>query len=79
VSRTAGEDYRERLLALPPFLHDEAEPISGAALAEAFALTGFFLDRRAFAPRGLTMPEARTHFVMAIGRVFASSEPVTSG
>src|SRR5580692_7753325 len=26
VSRAAGEAYRERLLALPAFLHDEAEP-----------------------------------------------------
>jgi DNA repair protein RecO (recombination protein O) len=79
VSRAAGEAYREKLLALPAFLHDETETVSGAALADAFALTGFFLDRHAYAPRGLPMPEARSYFVMAIGRVLGSSEPVTSG
>jgi DNA repair protein RecO (recombination protein O) len=79
VSRAAGEAYREKLLALPAFLHDETETVSGAALADAFALTGFFLDRHAYAPRGLPMPEARSYFVMAIGRVLGSSEPITSG
>ncbi len=38
-------------------------------LADAFALTGFFLDRHAFAPRGLALPEARAHFVAALTRV----------
>src|SRR3984893_2634535 len=68
VSRAAGEAYREKLLALPAFLHDEAEPASATALADAFALTGFFLDRRAFSPRGLALPESRAHFVAAITR-----------
>jgi len=79
VSRTAGEAYREKLLSLPAFLHDEAEPASAAALADAFALTGFFLDRHAFAPRGLALPEARTHFVAAINRALDVAAPVTSG
>jgi hypothetical protein len=29
-------------------------------------LTGFFLDRHAFAPRGLPVPEARARFVTAL-------------
>jgi DNA repair protein RecO (recombination protein O) len=74
VSRAAGEAYRDRLLALPVFLHDEARPASAADLADAFALTGFFLDRHAFAPRGLALPEARTHFVTAIARAIAAAE-----
>jgi hypothetical protein len=37
-------------------------------------MTGFFLDRHAFAPRGLAMPEARAHFVAAIARAFAAAE-----
>ena len=32
------------------------------------ALTGFFLDRHAFAPRGLALPESRAHFIAAILR-----------
>ena len=79
VSRAAGEAYREKLLALPAFLHDEAEPASISALADAFALTGFFLDRHAFAPRGLALPEARAHFVAAINRALGIAVPVTSG
>ena len=81
VSRAAGEAYRDKLLALPAFLHDEAEPASATDLADAFALTGFFLDRHAFAPRGLALPEARAHFVAAITRVAAriAVGTVTSG
>jgi len=69
VSRTAGEAYRDRLMRLPAFLHGEAEPASAQELADAFVLTGFFLDRHAFAPRGLPVPEARAHFVNALTRV----------
>jgi len=68
VSRAAGEAYRDRLMRLPAFLQTEAEPGSSADLADAFALTGFFLDRHAFGPRGLALPEARAHFVTALRR-----------
>ena len=68
VSREAGEPYRDRLLRLPAFLHGETEPQSPRDLADAFALTGFVLDRHAFAPRGLALPEARAHFVAAVSR-----------
>jgi len=68
VSREAGEAYRDRLLRLPVFLHSEAEPETATALADAFALTGFFLDRHAFAPRGLALPEARSHLITALAR-----------
>ncbi|HXW41172.1 MAG TPA: DNA repair protein RecO [Xanthobacteraceae bacterium] len=68
VSRAAGADYRDKLLRLPAFLHAESE--AGAAdLADAFALTGFFLERHAFVPRGLPMPEARGRFVAALSLV----------
>ncbi len=68
VSRQAGEPYRDKLLRLPAFLRADGEPTSAADLADAFALTGFFLDRHAFAPRGLALPDARAHFVAAITR-----------
>jgi DNA repair protein RecO (recombination protein O) len=74
VSRSGGDEYRDRLLALPAFLRDDATPASAADVANAFAMTGFFLDRHAFAPRGLAMPEARAHFVAAIARAFAAAE-----
>jgi DNA repair protein RecO (recombination protein O) len=69
VSGDAGEAYRDRLLRLPAFLHTGAEPESASDLADAFSLTGFFLDRHAFSPRGLALPEARAHFVTALSRV----------
>jgi len=74
VSRAAGEAYHDKLMALPAFLRDDAMPASPADLASAFALTGFFLDRHAFAPRGLTVPEARAQFVTTIARALAAAE-----
>ena len=68
VSRTAGEAYRDKLMRLPGFLRDEHTALSAADLADAFTLTGFFLERHAFAPRGLPLPEARAHFVTALTR-----------
>ena len=66
VSRAAGEAYREKLMRLPDFLSKDAPAPSTADLADAFALTGFFLERHAFAPRGLLLPDARARFVAAI-------------
>src|ERR1700730_13390586 len=68
VSREAGEAYRTMLMRLPAFLRSETGPASAADLADAFALTGFFLDRYAFAPRGLPVPDARAGFVAAVCR-----------
>jgi DNA repair protein RecO (recombination protein O) len=68
VSRAAGEAYRDKLMRLPAFLRTDDEPPSAADLADAFVLTGFFLERHAFAPRGLPLPEARARFVAAISR-----------
>jgi DNA repair protein RecO (recombination protein O) len=66
VSRAAGEPYRDKLMRLPEFLRADAEPATAAELADAFALTGFFLDRHAFGPRGLALPDARGRFIAAI-------------
>jgi DNA repair protein RecO (recombination protein O) len=66
VSRAGGEAYREKLMRLPDFLREYTEPRSAADLADAFTLTGFFLERHAFAPRGLPLPDARDRFVSAV-------------
>jgi DNA repair protein RecO (recombination protein O) len=68
VSRAAGYDYRDKLLRLPVFLLSEATTPGGADLADAFALTGFFLERHAFAPRGMGLPAARARFLSAVMR-----------
>jgi DNA repair protein RecO (recombination protein O) len=68
VSRDAGLPWRDKLLRLPAFL-GEPEPVeepSAGDLADAFALTGFFLSRHVLEPRGLTLPDARGSFVSAV-------------
>lgn len=69
VSRAAGHDYRDKLLRLPEFLQVESNTPAAAELADAFALTGFFLDRHAFAPRGQMLPAARARFLTAVMRL----------
>ncbi len=68
VSREAGAPYRDRLLALPPFVLADTEPGSAEELEAGFALTGFFLSRHVFTPRGLAMPEARVAFLKQVRR-----------
>jgi DNA repair protein RecO (recombination protein O) len=72
VSRAAGAPWHDRLLGLPAFLGDAstAQP-SPEDLAAAFALTGFFLERHVFAPRGAALPDARQHFIAAVTRAIA--------
>ena len=67
VSRVAGEPWRDRLLRLPPFLEAmDIESPSLDDLADAFALTGFFLQRHVLEPRGIALPPARQGFVSAV-------------
>jgi DNA repair protein RecO (recombination protein O) len=68
VSRAAGEPYRDKLMRLPVFLRQDGAPPSPDDLLDAFTLTGFFLDRHAFAPRGLSLPQVRAQFVNALTR-----------
>jgi DNA repair protein RecO (recombination protein O) len=69
VSRAAGEPWRDKLLALPAFLGEGGTGTpSAAALREGFALTGFFLARHVFEPRGETLPQAREQFIAAVAR-----------
>ncbi|MDO8533671.1 MAG: DNA repair protein RecO [Xanthobacteraceae bacterium] len=73
VSRGAGEPWKDQLLALPAFLNGNGADASGDDIASGFALTGFFLERRVFEPRGLALPEARAAFLATIARVTAAA------
>ena len=77
VSRSAGEPYGDRLLKLPRFLLDPASaaPAEPQELAQAFALTGYFLARHVFEPRGIEPPEARERFIALVAWVPAESIP----
>ena len=63
VSRDSGAPYHDRLLPLPGFLGDESPEAGSGAVAEAFRLTGYFLERDVFQPRGLPMPQARQAYL----------------
>lgn len=77
VSKAAGDPYREKMLALPPFLKEPGRRGDLPAMEEAFRLTGFFLARHVYEPRGIDAPECRTGFVAAFRKCF--SEPAHKG
>lgn len=68
VSRAAGEPWRDRMLHLPAFLRGDDHAPDAQDLTQAFALTGFFLERHVLAPRGLAMHDARASFIAAVMR-----------
>lgn len=71
VTRTAGDAYRDRILVLPAFLgdgQDDAAP-SAEALFQGFTLTGHFLTRDVFRPRGIDGPECRAVYLDALAAV----------
>jgi len=65
VSASAGEPYKDRLLALPAFLRRDSRGtgITPTDLAAGFALTGHFLDARVLAPRQAKLPEVRRRMI----------------
>ena len=58
VSREAGRPYRDRLLALPPFLVGGGE-ISVADVRDGLRLSEFFLERYVLYPHNRKIPQAR--------------------
>lgn len=68
VSLSAGEPYRDRLLALPGFLIGRGEADPPAVLA-GLALTGHFLERLLFGQSHIEVPAARQRFVEAYRRM----------
>ncbi len=57
-------------MKLPRFLLEPASaaPVEPDELAQAFRLTGYFLARHVFEPRGIEPPEARERFVALVAR-----------
>jgi DNA repair protein RecO (recombination protein O) len=58
VSLSAGEAWRDKLLALPAFLLADTAPAPGD-IGQGLALTGHFLERHVFAPQDRRLPPAR--------------------
>jgi DNA repair protein RecO (recombination protein O) len=64
VSRSAGEPFKERLLALPQFLRGRVTgTVALGELRAGLALTQYFLEQRILKPRELEMPGARARLV----------------
>ncbi|MGO4173852.1 DNA repair protein RecO [Bosea sp. TAF32] len=80
VSRRAAQPYLDRLLALPAFLVEGQggrEP-SAAELLAGFALTGHFLRRHLYEPRGLREPPERARLIELATRIAANSPAADS-
>lgn len=63
VSRTAGEPYKDRLLALPPFLLSAQGRLAPGDVAAGLALTAHFLEAFIFNPVNRPLPSPRVWLV----------------
>ncbi|MDB5446022.1 MAG: hypothetical protein JWQ97_1339 [Phenylobacterium sp.] len=63
VSRAAGEPYKDRLLALPPFLLGAQAGLGPGDVGAGLALTGHFLEAFIFNPLNRPLPPARLWLV----------------
>jgi DNA repair protein RecO (recombination protein O) len=77
VSREAGAPWAAKLLEMPSFL----APVAGEGgslerqIGAGFALSGYFLARHVWEPRGLRPPDARAGFINAVLRALAAMDP----
>jgi len=69
VGRSAGEPWADKLLFLPAFLnkHEQGWGVVPQAeqIRQGFALSGFFLERHIYGPRGMKHPNERQGFIKA--------------
>lgn len=63
----AGAPHADVLLRLPPFLVDAQAQLEEGDVADAFALAGYFLERRLFDHKGEGLPEARRRLIERLG------------
>ncbi|HWA01514.1 MAG TPA: DNA repair protein RecO [Caulobacterales bacterium] len=67
ATQDAGAPHADKLLRLPPFLIDAQAELAQGDVADAFALAGFFLERRLFDHKGEGLPEARRRLIESLG------------
>ncbi|MEF2553391.1 DNA repair protein RecO [Aurantimonas sp. A2-1-M11] len=73
VSREAGAPWHDKLLALPAFLADRQIASDADSLAAGYRMTGYFLARHVFEPRGLPEPDSRAGFLSALRKAGVSA------
>jgi len=66
VCAAAGEPYRDRLLALPPFLISSQQPVAPGDIRAGLAITGRFLETFVFALVDRPLPPARARLIAAL-------------
>ena len=67
VSAAAGEPYRDRLLALPPFLLSAQGRLAPGDIGAGLTLTGRFLQDFVFAAINRPLPPARARLIERLG------------
>ena len=67
ATQEAGAPHADVLLRLPPFLVDAEAELQEGDVADAFALSGYFLERRLFDQKGEGLPEARRRLIERLG------------
>ena len=76
ISQEAGEPWAGRLLPLPAFLKSGASIESdGSSVTAAFRMTGYFLSRHVYEPRGMEAPQSRASFLAALIKVLDVAPP----
>lgn len=66
VCRAAGQPYADKMLVMPSFLRKELPQAADfTSLTQAFRLTGYFLERHVYEPRGIAVAAARDGFCQA--------------
>lgn len=68
VSHAEAQPYLDKLFALPAFLHQAGADATAQDIADGFALTGYFLERRVYLPNNTKLPQARERFVDMLAR-----------
>lgn len=63
VSAHEAEPWKDKLLALPAFVSGKALDVQRGDVAAGLRLTGHFLARHIFEPRGISAPEQRNRIV----------------
>ena len=69
ASREAGQPWQDRLLALPAFLLQHDIPLvmpDFMDIENGFLLTGHFLERHVYGPRGQQEPDTRRAFISSL-------------
>ncbi|MGH6762824.1 MAG: DNA repair protein RecO [Phyllobacterium sp.] len=78
VSREAGAPWADKLLSMPGFMiSPRVRAASAEEVMQAFRLTGYFLARHVWEPRGQHAPESRDGFLALLQRL-KLPEPDTS-